>query len=77
MKTSYNLYKFESKEDLKEGKEILFENKVVGKILISKPKAFALVKIYQPNLNSLLKTNLKCNEFKVNLIKPNWLKENQ
>ena len=71
------IFAIESKEDLKEGKEILFENKVVGKILISKPKAFALVKIYQPNLNSLLKTNLKCNEFKVNLIKPNWLKENQ
>ena len=76
-KLSKRIFSLKSEKNLKEDNEILFENKVVGKILISEPKTFALIKINEPSLNILTTKDLKCNGFKVNLIEPNWLKENR
>tara|TARA_B100001079_G_C16341757_1_gene483901 strand:+ start:243 stop:1133 length:891 start_codon:yes stop_codon:yes gene_type:complete len=73
-KLSKRIFAIESEKNLKEDNEMLLQEKVVGKILISKPKTFALIKINEPGLNVLTIKDLKCNGFKVNLIKPDWLK---
>ena len=41
-------------DELKDGSEIFFKNKVIGKVMISKPKAFGLIKLYDPNIESFL-----------------------
>ena len=74
MQVNKRIFSVKSEKNLKEDNEILFENKVVGKVLISEPKTFALIKINEPGLNVLSIKDLKCNGFKVNLIKPDWLK---
>ena len=59
-------------DELKDGSEIFFKNKVIGKVIISKPKAFGLIKLYDPNIESFLYEDLKCNSSSVNLVKPYW-----
>ena len=59
-------------DELKDGSEIFFKNKVIGKVIISKPKAFGLIKLYDPNIESFLDEDLKCNNSNVNLVKPYW-----
>jgi hypothetical protein len=60
---------------LKDGSKIFFKNKVIGKVMISKPKVFGLIKLYDPNIESFLDENLKCNNSNVNLIKPYWFNQ--
>ena len=57
---------------LKDGSEIFFKNEVIGKVMISKPKAFGLIKLYDPNIESFLDEDLKCNNSNINLLKPYW-----
>ena len=59
-------------DELKDGSEIFFKNKVIGKVMISKPKAFGLIKLYDPNIESFLDEDLKCNSSSVNLVRPYW-----
>ena len=63
-------------DELKDGSEIFFKNKVIGKVMISKPKAFGLIKLYDPNIESFLDENLKCNNSNVNLVRPYWFNQN-
>jgi hypothetical protein len=58
--------------ELKDGSEIFFKNEVIGKVMISKPKAFGLIKLYDPNIETFLDEDLKCNNSNVNLVKPYW-----
>jgi hypothetical protein len=58
--------------ELRDGSEIFFKNKVIGKVMISKPKVFGLIKLYDPNIESFLDEDLKCNNSNVNLVKPYW-----
>ena len=60
---------------LKDGSEIFFKNEVIGKVMISKPKAFGLIKLYDPNIESFLDEDLKCNNSNVNLVKPYWFNQ--
>jgi len=60
---------------LKDGSEIFFKNEVIGKVMISKPKAFGLIKLYDPNIESFLDENLKCNNSNINLLKPYWFNQ--
>ena len=62
-------------DELKDGSEIFFKNKVIGKVMISKPKAFGLIKLYDPNIESFLDEDLKCNNSNVNLVKPYWFNQ--
>ena len=62
-------------DELKDGSEIFFKNEVIGKVMISKPKAFGLIKLYDPNIESFLDENLKCNNSNVNLVKPYWFNQ--
>ena len=62
-------------DELKDGSEIFFKNKVIGKVMISKPKAFGLIKLYDPNIESFLDENLKCNNSNINLVKPYWFNQ--
>ena len=62
-------------DELKDGSEIFFKNKVIGKVMISKPKAFGLIKLYDPNIESFLDEDLKCNNSNINLLKPYWFNQ--
>jgi len=66
------LFPLKTSNELKDGSEIFFKNKVIGKVMISKPKAFGLIKLYDPNIESFLDEDLKCNNSNVNLVKPYW-----
>ena len=76
-KLNKRIFAIRSEENLNEDNEILFKDKVVGKVLISEPKTFALMKINEPNLHIFSIKDLKCNGLKVNLIEPSWLMKNQ
>ena len=66
------LFPLKTSNELKDGSEIFFKNKVIGKVMISKPKAFGLIKLYDPNIESFLDEDLKCNNSNVTLVKPYW-----
>jgi hypothetical protein len=66
------LFPLKTSDELKDGSEIFFKNEIIGKVMISKPKAFGLIKIYDPNIESFLDEDLKCNNSNINLIKPYW-----
>ena len=70
------LFPLKTSNELKDGSEIFFKNKVIGKVMISKPKAFGLIKLYDPNIESFLNEDLKCNNSSVNLIRPYWFNQN-
>ena len=70
------LFPLKISKELKDGSEIFFKNKVIGKVMISKPKAFGLIKLYDPNIESFLDEDLKCNNSNVNLVKPYWFNQN-
>ncbi len=69
------LFPLKTSNELKDGSEIFFKNEVVGKVMISKPKAFGLIKLYDPSIESFLNENLKCNNSDINLIKPYWFNQ--
>ena len=68
-------FPLKTSNELKDGSEIFFKNEVVGKVMISKPKAFGLIKLYDPNIESFLNENLKCNNSNINLVKPYWFNQ--
>jgi len=69
------IFPLKTSNELKDGSEIFFKNEVVGKVMISKPKAFGLIKLYDPNIETFLDEDLKCNNSNVNLVKPYWFNQ--
>ena len=69
------IFPLKTSDELKDGSEIFFKNKVIGKVMISKPKAFGLIKLYDPNIESFLDEDLKCNNSNVTLVKPYWFNQ--
>ena len=69
------LFPLKTANELKDGSEIFFKNKVIGKVMISKPKAFGLIKLYDPNIESFLEEDLKSNNSNVTLVKPYWFNQ--
>ena len=61
------------KKNLPRLSEISFENKTVGKIIISNPYPFALIKIIDPDLNSFRDKQLKINDESIKITIPNWI----
>ena len=69
------IFPLKTSDELKDGSEIFFKNKVIGKVMISKPKAFGLIKLYDPNIESFLEEDLKSNNSNVTLVKPYWFNQ--
>ena len=69
------LLPLKTSNELKDGSEIFFKNTIIGKVIISKPKAFGLIKLYDPNIESFLDEDLKCNNSNINLLKPYWFNQ--
>jgi folate-binding Fe-S cluster repair protein YgfZ len=69
------LFPLKTSNELKDRSEIFFKNEVIGKVMISKPKTFGLIKLYDPSIESFLNENLKCNNSNINLVKPYWFNQ--
>ncbi len=52
---------------------IKYGDKEIGKIMISKPYSFALIKVVDPNLDEFINTELVCGKSKVKVFKPKFL----
>jgi len=66
------LIPIETKDDVKSGSEISFENENIGKVLIAGEYPFALIKFGEHEKNYIGK-DLICDGFNIKLIKPVWL----
>jgi len=58
---------------LSENDIIKFKDNEIGKIMIDKPYAFALVKVVKPDLKEFANIELICGKSKVKIIKPEWI----
>ena len=52
---------------------IKYKNNEIGKIVISKPYSFALIKVVDPDLNEFNNKELICGNAKVKVFKPDWI----
>ena len=59
--------------ELSENDVIKFEGNEIGKIMIDKPYAFALVKVVEPDLKEFANIELMCGKSKVKILKPEWI----
>ena len=59
--------------EISENDTIKFKDTEVGKIMISKPYSFALVKVVDPDIKEFSNTELTCGKSKVKIIKPDWI----
>jgi folate-binding protein YgfZ len=53
---------------------IKYNDTEVGKIMIEKPYAFALIKVIDPDLKKFANAELLCGKSKVKILKPEWIK---
>ena len=61
------LFPIETKIKLKEGSEIFYNEKAVGKLLISEPYPFALINLFSPDLKEFSGKELTCDNQKVKI----------
>ena len=61
------LFPIETKTKLKEGSEIFYNEKAVGKLLISEPYPFALINLFSPDLKEFSGKELTCDNQKVKI----------
>jgi folate-binding protein YgfZ len=54
--------------------EIKFNNEIVGKVLIGDQYSFALIKLFDPDLKTFLKQNLKVKESNIQILNPFFFK---
>ena len=59
--------------DISEEDVIKFKDNEIGRIIIDKPYAFALVKVVEPNLKEFANIELVCGKSKVKILKPEWI----
>jgi len=59
--------------EISENDIIKYKNNVIGKIMIDKPYAFALVKVVEPDLKEFTNAELMCGKSKVKILKPEWI----
>ena len=52
---------------------IKYKDKEIGKIMIDKPYAFALVKVVEPDIKEFNNTELVCGNSKVKILIPDWI----
>ena len=59
--------------EILENSIIKYKESEIGKIIIDKPYPFALVKIYQPDLEEFTDIELMCGKSKIKILKPDWI----
>jgi len=59
--------------EISENEILKYKNNEIGKILISQPYIFALVKVVEPDLKEFIDTELICGNSKVRILKPEWM----
>ena len=59
--------------EISENDIIKYKGSEIGKVIISTPYSFALVKVVEPDLNEFTNTELICGKSKVKILKPEWI----
>ena len=59
--------------EISENDIIKYKDHEIGKIMISKPYSFGLIKIVDPDIKEFLNIDLVCGDSKVKIIKPEWI----
>ena len=59
--------------EVNENDKVLYKGNEIGKILISKPYSFALIKVVAPELGEFVNSELYCGNSKIKIIKPFWI----
>ena len=59
--------------EVSENQIIKYKDNEIGKIIISKPYSFALVKVVDPDLKEFSNKELICGNSKVKILKPDWI----
>ena len=77
--SSFYAKRFAAKEALSKAlgtgirRGIKFKDIEIGKVLISNPYTFALIKVVGPDLKEFTNTELICGKSKVKILKPEWI----
>ena len=66
------LLPIETQTKLEEGSEIFYNEKPIGKILISEPYPFALINLFSPDFQEFCDKELVCNHNKIRINKVNF-----
>jgi folate-binding protein YgfZ len=66
------LFPIETQKKLEEGSEIFYNEKPIGKILISEPHPFALINLFSPDFQEFCDKELVCNYNKIRINKVNF-----
>ena len=61
------LFPIEAQTKLEEGSEIFYNEKPIGKILISEPYPFALINLFSPDFEEFCDKELTCEKEKVKI----------
>jgi len=59
--------------DISENDIIKYKGVEIGKIMISKPYSFGLIKIVDPDIKEFNNVDLVCGNSKIKIIKPDWI----
>ena len=59
--------------EISENDTIKYKDNEIGKVLISKPYSFALIKVVDPDLKEFSNKELVCGNSKVKILKPDWI----
>ena len=59
--------------EISENDIIKYKDAEIGKIMISKPYSFGLIKVVDPDIKEFANTDLVCGNSKVKIIKPEWI----
>jgi len=59
--------------EISENDIIKYKDAEIGKIMISKPYSFGLIKVVDPDIKEFVNTDLICGNSKVKIIKPEWI----
>ena len=59
--------------EISENDIIKYKDSEIGKIMISKPYSFGLIKVVDPDIKEFVNADLVCGNSKVKIIKPEWI----
>ena len=59
--------------EISENDIIKYKNAEIGKIIISKPYYFGLIKVVDPDIEEFANIDLNCGNSKIKIIKPEWI----
>jgi hypothetical protein len=59
--------------EISENDIIKYKESEIGKIMISKPYSFGLIKVVDPDIKEFVNADLVCGNSKVKIIKPEWI----